>query len=363
MRTNQKFYLAAMALALVLTFGGTASAECIGNPGTIASLASATDLSLQSQVWSAQWADSPFGFYYTPFGARAYCYAAQVCPPLVNPGGSFWVAGGGDPAVPAGTDNGLLDLATGLPFYAYSNASYNYYNGAFIQTSFGPGTGTDGCPQGGDCLCMLLTDQTPDATYFGLVSSRVQATLTTTLNQPGSDGSGNLGAPIILQAVPSVTVQNSFRNPTGSDDTMVDLQLTVSIDNSPMGGVYVGDGCDCGPIGYKILQQVLPRGGAAPADRSPGAWSESVLSNGSPQSVTMAGMPTTVRVDCADAGSGEDIYVTAELYFDSGFTTQLVSQNSFPIQCGAGVNLADPNKPAEIRPDTIESKRGGPRRR
>jgi hypothetical protein len=54
------------------------------------------------------------------------------------------------------------------------------------------------------------------------------------------------------------------------------------------GGVYQKDGCDCGPSGYKVLQQIVARGNMPPSDRSSG-WTDAPLAAGGAQGVTPIG--------------------------------------------------------------------------
>ena len=393
MRTNQKVFLAATALAVALMSGGPALAECVGNPGTISTLSSAANTSQQSQVFTEAWLAG--GAYYDSAGsigggATQYCYTALAScpPPVTNPSGHFWVQGEGfpggsapdtgGPGGPYDEDHGDLNVGNGLSFAAtdYPAFGSSRTHGAQFDSNFAPGSGTHGCPDSGDCLCLLLTDHDGSSnSYFALVSDSVAATRTTLLTQPGTDGSGLYAGAIVLRAIPQPTIVSVVRDPDGVgagnpavDETVVDFTVVVSIPDNPSGGIY--EGCDCGPIGYKILEQIITGAGArlpanAPSDRASG-WTPSVLSNGNPQSVTSLGTPTTVRTDYGNAE--EAVYLTVELFFEpdifgnEGYATSVVSANSVQVNCG--VNLAHPDdKPVDLR-RTIERKRRDlPRRR
>ena len=108
---------------------------------------------------------------------------------------------------------------------------------------------------------------------------------------------------------------------------------------SAASGVYNKDGCDCAPTGYRILQQILPRGSMPPSDRSAG-WTDA-------SGVVPATQGTTVTATCGAAD--QDVYLATELIFDSGFGTSIVSANSSRVECGT--TLADPDdKPRTPRP-------------
>ena len=389
MRTNQKIYLAAAALAVALMSGGPALAECSANPATISTLSSAGNTLYQSQIFTEAWLTSGGGgAYYAAAvyggGATQYCYTplASCPPPLNNPSGHFWIQGeglpgasrpvGGAQGAPYDEDHGALSILNDLDFYAYDYGTASRQRGAKFTSGMGPGTSTDGCPDSTDCLCLLLTDHDGSSnSYFALVSDSVAATRTTLLTQPGTDGSGLYAAAIVLRAIPQPTVVMSVRDPqngVGTDETVVDLTLSLSIPSTPAGGIY--EGCDCGPIGYKVLEQIITGGGArlpinAPNDRTSG-WTPSVLNNGNPQSVTMLGSPVTVRTDCGSFD--EAVYLTVELFFEDdilgndGYATSIVSANSFRVNCGT--NLATPDdKPVDLRRTLDRKRRDLPRRR
>ena len=186
---------------------------------------------------------------------------------------------------------------------------------------------------------------------YQLVS--LTAIFDTFFNQGGSDGNGN-EMPIVLVPVDAPNITGSTR--LGNFD--VDLQVTVPNSGN---GVYQQDGCNCAPIGFKVLQSVVARGGMPPSTRDLGAWNEPMTSGGQPQDVTALGATASVRSACGS--SNTDVYLTTQLFFDSGFSTSVVSANSARVECGP--NLADPgDRPKPIRPNGPRNDRPtNPRRR
>ena len=360
---NQKIYILAAALVVALC-AVPAMAECTGNPGTISTIALVSDITQQSQVLTTAHQSDPNTYPYPGFGIINLAYTSA---PLNNPGGSFWVMGGGDTATGSGVDNGALDVGAGV---TYGFSGFNFSYAASFASSFGAGTGTDLCPAGGDCLCVLLTDHDAADSYAALVGAQVQSTLTTTLNAPAPDSvaSGGYGEPIILRPLPRPSIMGTEKpffdavTMTG-DDTVVDLTVTMNLGMGPAGGMYMRDGCNCGPVGYRILSQIIADSREttdAPQDRT-GGWTLAPLATGGQQMITAAGMPVTVRADC----TGEDsVYLTAEVFFDSDFGTSVVSTNSLQVYCGTNATLANPDdKPVDLRPTLERPRRGGARKR
>ena len=342
MRKQQIFTLAA-ALVVALAVGAPAFADCGANPGVI----STQGAQGKSQIFTEAFTSDPSFGYNAYYGAYTFCGAGNGCTPISGAvSASFWAQGTGDVAVGVGNDNGLFDLVAtgGVPYPSFP--SYGYHAGAELFSGWQPGT--DGCINGGNCLCMLLTDTDGANSYFAIVGAQSSPTLTTTLEQGGTDTSGLYNAPIIMTTVTPPAINGSTRVGT-------DVQLNVSV--GPQGGVYMKDGCNCGPTGYKVLQQVVPRGNMPPSDRSTG-WVEAPLAGGGAQGVTAIGAQVSVESTCGTADS--DVYLATQLFFDSGFSTSLVSGNSSRVECGT--NLADPDSKPRQRPGDIKPRsnsRGG----
>jgi hypothetical protein len=343
MRTTHKILTVAAAFVVALAIGAPAVADCGANPGVISS----TGAQGASQIFTQKFAETPYqdatyyGFNYT-YGAYAYCGAGGGCTPISPAAkGSFWSQGLGDIAPLVGIDNGTFDLVNSGDIYFYSYTDTGFYGGAYLQTGWR--NGTDGCIGSQNCLCLLLTDQDGDDSYWAIAGAKSNTAFTTTVERGGTDGSGYLNAPIILVRADKPSIVGSAR--VGTD---VDLSVSVA---PPSGGVYVKDGCNCGPVGFKVLQQIVPRGNMPPTDRSAG-WVEAQLPGGGVQAVTPMGGTVQVRSVCGAADS--DVYLATQLFFDSGFSTSVVSGNSSRVECGT--NLADPNDNPRVRPADIKPK-------
>jgi hypothetical protein len=324
---TSKILTVAAALVVALTIGAPVLADCGANPATISSDGPGGT----SLIWTRAFQNDPT-FFYGSFGGTTYCGAYNGCTPLSPAAtGSFWRLGAGDPAIGQGNDSGLFDFVQGdNTLVGGSYPSYGYYGGLILNTGWAAGL-TDGCVDGGNCLCVLFVDHDADDTYIAVASGRASPALVQTIERGGTDGSGLYAAPIVLEPVGAPQINSSARNGTGVD-------LVVSA--GAAGASYQKDSCDCSPVGYKVVQQIVARNSGAPVDRNVGAWS-----NASP--VTPLGMPANVNAPCSATDS--DVYLATQLVFDSGFEANLVGRNSTRIECGT--TLADPDeKPATIRP-------------
>ena len=75
-------------------------------------------------------------------------------------------------------------------------------------------------------------------------------------------------------------------------------------------------------------QTIVPRGNMPPTGRDAAAWDVPTLADGvTPQGVTAFG-GAGVSLASACGSSDTDVYLTTQLVFDSGFTTDVVSANS-----------------------------------
>lgn len=296
-----------------------------------------------------------YGIYYgagTPPLTYSYASPGTAPPPLSAAASiSFWRLGAGNTAIGVGTDNGVFDMA-GAPgiygdLYFYGYASGGLLTGGFWYAATINGgwnsAGIDGCIGAAACMCLLISDHDGTRGFWAVTGGQSNANFNTSINQGGSDGNGN-NVPIILATIDKPNITGSVRVAN------MDVDLTIKL-AAPTAGDFTTDGCDCAPIGYKVLQQVLARGNMPPSDRSIAAWSEPSLAAGGAQGVTAfglgAGDGVTVRSVCG--ASNKDVYLTTQLIFDSGFGTTVVSGNSARVECGP--TLADPDdRPSRIRP-------------
>lgn len=339
-------------LIVALSLAAPASASC----GTVAAIASVGDPAVVGQ--------SGYTFVFSPvfqefgpvfgasYGLVSSSNAGNPAPPSVSGAAtvSFWALGAGDPAVGPGTDNGGFDLVGYPGFYGAGYSSGPSYAGGLWYAATINGTweaaGIDGCIGSGNCMCLLISDHDGERGFWAVTGGQSDANFNTSINQGGADGNGN-NLPIILATMPKPSITASTRAADGS----LDVEVTVKLP-APTGGDFTNDGCGCAPIGYRVLQQVLTSGSMPPTDRGVSVWSEPALAAGGAQGVTSFGVGAgdagvTIRSACG--ASDTDVYLTAQLVFDSGFATTVVSGNSSRVECGP--NLADPDdRPSRIRP-------------
>jgi hypothetical protein len=324
-------------VALIAIFASAispAGAACGGNPEI-----ATDDGTNRSFIWTQN--------YFVP-----YYFGAGYPPWMMNPGnppvspefsGVFWALGTGDPATGLGDDNGTFSQDNW--FYYYSPAP-NWYFAGEIDTSWAE-TGIDGCLDnagatgmfdGDECTCILMSDQDGTDGYFAIASAMVDGANDTYFDMPGSDGNGNAG-PIILMPIPKPYITNTQVEP---GTLHIDLTVTVAPFTA---GVYAKDGCDCGPVGFKVMSMTIPLGDPPPDDRNASLWTELELTGGGGQTVTPFGSSVTVRSNCG--GGNNDVFLATGLVFDSGFAPSVVSINSTRIECGP--NLANPLEMREER--------------
>jgi hypothetical protein len=353
-----------------------AQAACAGNPLIKTAFGPIPQASF---IWSqGQWASAPsYLTSYAPFKYAVPPYPAPPRPLSANTEATFWALGTGNPAVGPGDDaggythSGLPDFvypAGGTSWlylnYSYAGSGYYYYFAGEIFTGWGASAAIDGCVQNnapGTCTCLLITDHDPTDSYFAILSDNADInTWNTELSQPGSDGAGNFGE-IILRPVPDPSILNTVRRTPS-----LDLDITVSVAN-PTSAIYGGRdgaGCACGPIGYKVLENIVLRGSPPPTNRDivTGGWVESTLggaSTGTAQPANGTPMGTSVLVESICGSTDHDVYIATQLIFDSGFTTPVVSGNGTRIECGP--NIAEPVKP-RFRPGDVRPPARQPRR-
>lgn len=316
MRINR---LAISALVLLVAAAALqpAQAACPGAPGlnTISS-------SSASYMFRAGWPTGA-GACYT-FG----CYEA----PLANPKGDFWALGDG-----ANNNNGGFPASDWVNVNCigpYSQGLYCYYPGAFVSTNWNASAAISGCvfadnaTPGGECTCMLITDDDGSTTYAALLGARMNDLGNTFFDQPGN-------APLVLQPLPVPKIAGAIRN-----ETTLNLDsITVTIDAGELGAVeYLKDMCNCGNTSFLVRGQLLPRDSDPPTNRETASWPLLALAGGGMQTPTDSAASVDVESMCG--GSDTDLWLATELIFDSGFETRTVSGNATKIECGP--NLARP---------------------
>ncbi|MCP3980525.1 MAG: hypothetical protein GY716_14580 [bacterium] len=312
-RTWKRIVLAVALVGLAATLQPVMAA-C----GSFATMTTITDAG-RSYIWTEGQFDASYA--YPPY---VLAYTPPVSP---NLDGVWWRLGAGNPTIGLGDDSGAFDFIADGAVYFYGPGAYGSYFGANIFTGWGADGSVDGCIELSDqCSCVLLSDSDGDDTKFALIAARSDANLQTFFEQPGNDGSGNFAA-IILKSLPQPNVVQANRNPVTND---LDL-IRVRVD-PPSQGVYAKDGCQCGPSGYKVLAQILPRGSAAPSTRSLGAWSELPTVGGGAQGETNLGQTIDLESQCG--ASNVDIWLTAQVFFTDGFSASTVSSNSTRVECG-----------------------------
>lgn len=275
-------------------------------------------------------------------GSDQSSYAPTANPRLSSAATAvFWALGAGNPTLGAGADSGAFEFIKFGPFSNNYADTYNYglgypsWAGADWANGNVDGCYTDGGANGTHCTCILVTEERGGVGYFGLFGDQ-------------SDASGNYdfgGGAVDLAAIPRARINNSGRQASPNDNLM-DLQLSLG---SFGAGTFVDPNCanTCG-LQWRVRQQVVAGGAAAPSSRDVSGWDVVSADLGT-------GDGTTVTVDCNTTPGGTgDIYVTAQLVLDSGFESNIVSENTTKVTCDP--TLADP-KPIEIRrPDARPSR-------
>lgn len=333
-------HLSLLTIALLLT-PSTVSAACGGNP-IIRTYDGVAYGYPDSFVWNPAQFSAEYYPGYPPFG---------IMPPWsFTLEATFWALGTGDPVLGTGDDAGAFTVPPyDWAYYAPTYYGYYYYAGV-ILSGWGLSGAIDGCVQNNppnSCTCVLLTEQDVGVGYFAILgNAATSGTWITWLVQPGNDGAGN-AAPITLQPIPKPIFLSVARRPG-----TFDIDATMTVPAAPEAD-YTQGGCECGPVGYRIVQQVLPRGSAPPMDRDASSWEVATVPGGGTQPVTPLGQPVVIEGMCSYGTS--DMYLAAELHFDSDFRAPVVSRNSTRLECG--LTLAEPEQP-RFRPGSQQ----GPRR-
>ena len=292
-----------------------------------------------------------------PYGPYVYSFDPLFpVPTPLSPAAtiSFWALGSGDPAIGIGDDNGAYDLIAGGGF-SYTGSLPTSTFGGYLQAGTIATNWNDpnveGCLfnagataafDGDECTAVLLSDQDGSVGEFALVTAQVGASGSTSLSQPGSDGFGN-SSPIILKPLPAPTVTDPELDGEidgiiiqANDDLVVELTLPA-----PTEGLYEDPACGSAASGFRIFHYTVPRGSMPPTDATivSGGWLLPDLASGFPQGVTPLGTAVRVHIPCG--ASNTDVYLGAQLVFDSGFATSVIGPRpSNPADVGGAPCVA-----------------------
>jgi hypothetical protein len=382
MKILKRFTLAAVVMLVLAAVAAPVYAACSSTVQI--NSREGTGVQTASYIWNP----ATFEALYSGAGYANVPPFAYTGPPVTADfTGFFWRLGYGDPTVGAGTDNGdyfayRFNTYTGgnpngLSWFSYYGIPGSFYYAGKVLANWA--NGGDGCmtdvalPQNPACECVLLMDQTGDEGYFAIVGGNTTAGGDLFIVQAGSDGNENAG-PILLAPIPAPQIIDSARNETTFDIT---LQVTAP---APAGGSYLADGCACGPTGFQLYQQIVPRGSGTPASRDSADWTLMTLPGGVAQGVNSFGEPVTVESLCG--ASNSDVFLATKLVFVAGTVpgtgdplffpdasaagVDYVSGDSLRIECGP--QIAEPGDPRleptrKVRPDAPRTLRGTKRGR
>jgi hypothetical protein len=336
MKILTKVAFSAIALLVMVVVAQPAAASC-GVPYVISNVEDADNYA--SIYTDGLWCGG---------GVSGYCPDDAM---TAAASGVFWALGGGDAADGVGNDNGTWLSENWL--YGYYYPGYGF--APFTLFTAWDAPGVDGCinltgglGSPGTCTCILLTDELNGVGKFAAVSVQTDAGGDSYLNRT----TGN--APIVLRDMPKPQILGSTRDP-GTFNIVMNITVPP-----PASGLYEAATCGCAEaVSYKLYQAVVPRGDAPPASRdiAVGGWSEMNLAGAVPQPLggTPAGTPVSVESLCG--ASNTDVFVTAQLVFDSGFATDVVSTNSTRVECGPNIAEPQPIRP-KVRPGNPTLGRG-----
>lgn len=346
MRTLTRITIAVAAVLLIAAAAQPVMANC----GTAAIVGTA-GAGGNSFIWTQGYM-SPvcFSAAYPPF---------QNGQPPVTPNleGQFWRLGTGDVAIGMGDDNGTFDFVAAGDVQIGTYGPY-FFAADLFTTWTPPATegAADGCIGGNSCNCTLLTDQLGNGTvgHFAILAASSDATFNTSHAMPGPGTCPTQGGDITLEAMPQPFINSVTKQGDG-----VAANVTVP---PATGGIYNKDGCNCGPVGYRILAREFADGNGDPdlgqGGRGEGNWTVLNAQGGGQQPVTPLGTPVNVETACTGGGGvSVEVWLAAELVFDSQFSTTIVSPSSSRIICGSNPTLADPDDFSRPRLRPIERPR------
>jgi hypothetical protein len=258
--------------------------------------------------------------------------------------GYFWGVGVGNPASGVGADSGTFPALEWL--YIYPNYP------ASVLTTWAASTAIDTCidvqgPLGQRCQVTFFqdVDTQTGAGLFALVS---------TADDPASGDFLLDNGGVNITMAPQAGMQILASSRTGGG-TGVMMTLAGPSESQLAAGSYLSTAPQCQGagsggaanglvVGYRAVTQVLPRGSAPPSDFAAGAWNPAGGNTG-------IGAPTVINVPC---NGDQDVYVSYQLLFDSGFTAPLVSNTTTRVECGP--NVADPSQ-HRVKPEGRQAPR------
>lgn len=334
MRTLKTFALAVLILLVVTAALTPVQAKC-----TSSRLITTNSVDGRTFIWNPTIFHPPCGAGFNP-----YSYYEHPVSELFE--GIFWGLGSGDPALILGDDSGTYAAdGTNDTWLSWNDAYYVTYNGLLyageIFANWGASNDIDGCIPTNACECVLLSDQVDGVGYFAMASGLSDANGNLSLTQAGTGCGGSDGSDILLAAMPTPTVTRIDK-----DMDTNDMTFTVTA-SAPVEGVYMKDGCNCGPIGWVLYAQIQPDGTPAPGDRDAalGGW-EAV------SAVTPFG--GSVVYDSACGAADTDVYLALGLAFADGFpgpNNMVIVSANVAEACGPTV--------AEPKPITPRIRRQG----
>jgi hypothetical protein len=368
MRTLTKIAFAAVAALALAAMLMPAEAACGGNPLIKTRVGASQTANAASFVFNP--ATFAASYFYSPTYGVFPPFARYATPWSANATAMFWAVGTGDPLLGPGDDSGTFNFPT-YPWMYYAPTYYNptYYGNyaGEIFLGWGNSEAIDGCLQTnevGNCTCLLIEDNDGATGYFAMASAYASPPAwNSDLIQPGNDPAGNF-AGITLAPIPPPTILGAARKASSLD---LNITVTVPTLTTPAQGVHHSQGssaCACGPTGYKVMQAIVLRGAPAPTTRDVTAWSPMTLvadldSDGFGDTQPFTSLGTSVAVESLCGSADQDVLITTQLEFDSGFTSSIVSGDATRIECGP--NIAEPVRP-RVRPGDIRPPARQPRR-
>jgi len=178
-------------------------------------------------------------------------------------------------------------------------------------------------------MCLLISDQDGANGDWAILGGMSNANFDSFLDLGGTDGVSNL-APIEMVPIPAPSVSNISAIPSG-------FGFSASVVLS--GGNFVQGDCEClTGGGFRIVAASVPLGSQPPQSRDSANWTHPVtLAGGAAQSSPSA-FGSTVDFEIGCLAGNQQVYVAAELAFDSGFRAVHVSADAVgpglqPLNC------------------------------
>jgi hypothetical protein len=280
--------------------------------------------------------DRTFGTYPSAGACGAYCY---ILSPGMNTAetmeGFYWVLGEG----PTRNSGGYMFDGTGgsQPWFIPGSP---FPNGWSLTTTVNNGQ-TVGCPAD-DAAVWLFTDLSADgeSAVFGIAAAEENL-----LNFLNFDL--GIAGTLVLQPIPDLQVVD-VQVSTGT--LTLDLTWTPNAGDAFTTSTGIVDTVDSVVTGWNIYKHEVPRGAAAPSDRT------NVDTNWQLVGTATGSLANSAQVTFAcDDPVNNQVFLALAPDLDNGFTsTAYVGQNSTRVECDA--NVADPaprkrtfDKPKKLR--------------